>query len=581
VIAKISRGWRAQGLVAYLMGPGRFNEHTNQHVVASWDGMAHRHQPAQLAGGGFDVSALADALTDPAVQAGIPLSEPAPSAPGAKPGRGPVWHCSLRNHASDRVLSDAEWARVVEDLMHATGIAPRGDLGACRWVAIRHADDHVHVAAVLVRQDTGKRVHPRNDFHRAGEVCRAAEARLGLTSTAPFDRTQAPQASRAEVEKAARRDVDEPSRVWLRRVCRVAAVQARDPEEFFARLADLGALVRPREMPPGQLGGYAVAAPGDVTAAGAPVWFSGRTLARDLALPKLLQRWSSAPAPAPPVAPAPGERSSIGREEREAATDEATAVATAAAAALAELNSPGGNASGTGGDLALRPAAVIATRIGGGAGGEDPAGLIHAAGDLVTAVAVVTGQGQRRGGVGDAFDRAARQPGVGQPSRYGRLAAQLRSTAWRLIAVRSIGGRLSDDGGVAELLVALASLLAEIAAMHEQRQHHVQAAAARRARSALRSAGGGPGRASGLATPDGRRDGGGPGRRALAGTPGTRGRDGGGAPVSPNGPAVRPSSGTVTPGAVVKPGGDRPGPAGTSGGGTSGAGEDEGRGRGR
>jgi hypothetical protein len=579
VIAKISRGWRAQGLVAYLMGPGRFNEHTHQHVVASWDGMPHRHQPVLLPAGGFEVSALADALTDPAVQAGIPLSEPAP-APGAKPVRGPVWHCSLRNHASDRVLTDAEWARVVEDLMHETGIAPRGDLGACRWVAIRHADDHVHVAAMLVRQDTGRRVHPRNDYHRAGAVCRAAEARLGLTSTAPFDRTQVPQASRAEHEKAARRGVDEPSRAWLRRVCRVAAVQARNPEEFFSRLADLGALVRPREMPPGQLAGYAVAAPGDVTAAGAPVWFSGRTLARDLALPKLLQRWSSAPAPAPPVAPAAGERSSIGRAEREAATGAAAAAATAAAQALAQLHAAGGGAPGPGGVLAIRPAEVAGARV--DVGGDDPAGLIHAAGDLVTAVTVVTGQGQRRGGAGDEFDRAARQSGTGQPSRYGPLAAQLRSTAWRLIAVRSIGGRLSDEGGVAELMVALAALLAEIAAVHEQHQHHAQAVAARRAHAVLRSAGGGPGRAQGTATPGGRRDGGGPGRRAQAGTPGVWGR-GPGAPVPSNGPAAGPASGTVTPGTVIRPGGARPGtgPAGPSGGGTSGAGsgEDEGRGR--
>lgn len=59
---------------------------------------------------------------------------------------------------------------VVSDLMDRVGIAPRGDLGACRWVAVRHADDHVHIAAVLVRQDNGRRVHPRNDYLRAREV---------------------------------------------------------------------------------------------------------------------------------------------------------------------------------------------------------------------------------------------------------------------------------------------------------------------------------------------------------------------------------------------------------------------------
>ena len=297
MIAKISRGWRAGGLVRYLMGPGRFNEHTNQHVIASWDGAPELHQPPSAGDGHFDVRELAAELADAAVAAGIPQIEPV-RVDGGKVRRGPVWHCSLRNSVDDRVLSDAEWSEIVTDLMDRTGIAPRDDLGACRWVAIRHADDHVHVAAMLVRQDNGRRVHPRNDFVRAREVCRAAEARLGLTETAPVDRTTAEPATRAEMEKAARRGLDETSREWLRRAARVAAVQAHDPEQFFRRLADLGVLVRPHEWPSGQLVGYAVAAPGDETAEGLPVWYSGRGLSRDLALPQLLQRWVSAAAPA-------------------------------------------------------------------------------------------------------------------------------------------------------------------------------------------------------------------------------------------------------------------------------------------
>ena len=38
-------GLGAGGLVRYLMGPGRFNEHTNQRVIASWDGAPELHQP--------------------------------------------------------------------------------------------------------------------------------------------------------------------------------------------------------------------------------------------------------------------------------------------------------------------------------------------------------------------------------------------------------------------------------------------------------------------------------------------------------------------------------------------------------
>src|SRR5437764_2552055 len=159
MIAKITHGWRPAGLLRYLMGPGRQNEHINPRVLDTWDGIP-AHQPVQIGPGEFDLRDLVAGLTDPAVAAGISLHEPAPGANGKVPP-GPVWQCSLRNDASDRILSDDEWRDIARDLLHRTGIAPRGDLGACRWVMVRHADDHIHVAAVLVREDTGKKFFPR------------------------------------------------------------------------------------------------------------------------------------------------------------------------------------------------------------------------------------------------------------------------------------------------------------------------------------------------------------------------------------------------------------------------------------
>jgi hypothetical protein len=125
-------------------------------------------QPTQVGPGEFDLRDLVAGLTDPAIAAGIALHEPAPGAHGKVPP-GPVWQCSLRNDASDRILSDDEWRDIARDLLHRTGIAADGDAGACRWVMVRHADDHIHVAAVLVREDTGKKFFPRNDYLRARE----------------------------------------------------------------------------------------------------------------------------------------------------------------------------------------------------------------------------------------------------------------------------------------------------------------------------------------------------------------------------------------------------------------------------
>jgi hypothetical protein len=101
-----------------------------------------------------------------------------------------------------------------------------------RWVAVRHADDHVHVVATLARQD-GRRVFPRNDFCRAGEASRAVEATYGLTVTAASDRTAAKRATYAETARAQRRGQAEPVRDTLRRSVRTAAASATTMTEFL------------------------------------------------------------------------------------------------------------------------------------------------------------------------------------------------------------------------------------------------------------------------------------------------------------------------------------------------------------
>ena len=72
----------------------------------------------------------------------------------------------MRNAAGDRLLSDAEWTEVVEDLMDRTGIRGCDDPGGCPGVAVGQAGDHIHIAAALIRTDDGGRVHLRNDYYR-------------------------------------------------------------------------------------------------------------------------------------------------------------------------------------------------------------------------------------------------------------------------------------------------------------------------------------------------------------------------------------------------------------------------------
>jgi hypothetical protein len=221
-----------------------------------------------------------------------------PLAALARPGYDqPVWHCAVRAAPGDRMLSDTEWAQVAAGIMDKTGLAPAGDDLGVRWVAVRHAADHIHLVATLARQD-GTRPRIWNDFHRVREACAQAEARFGLRATAPADRTAARRAGRAETEQAARRGWAEAPRVRLCREVAEAAAGAGTEQEFFTRLADAGIAVRLRysTTQPEQVTGYAVGLPEHTASDGGVIWYGGGKLAADLSLPKLRRRWTSAAA---------------------------------------------------------------------------------------------------------------------------------------------------------------------------------------------------------------------------------------------------------------------------------------------
>jgi hypothetical protein len=132
----------------------------------------------------------------------------------------------MRAAQEDRMLSDDKWAQIACEAMHRTGLSPYGQEDeAVRWVAVRHGDDHIHVVAMLARQDGGK---PSLCWERykVRAACLAAEQRHGLRSTAPADRTAARRPTRAENEKAARRGLDEAPRITLRRQVTTAAASA-------------------------------------------------------------------------------------------------------------------------------------------------------------------------------------------------------------------------------------------------------------------------------------------------------------------------------------------------------------------
>ena len=428
MIGKVVRGTDAGGLLRYLYGRGRANEHIDPRLVAGFGDPAELevgHHPD----GRHDLRRLAGLLAQPLAVPRRPYYDK------------PVWHCSVRVAPSDRLLSDAEWAEIATEIMETTGLATEDDYLGVRWLAVRHAPDHIHIVATLTRQDGG-RPDVWNDFYKVRAACRSAERRLGLERTAPADRTAARRPSCAEREKAARRGWAESARDTLRREVSAAAAAASTEQEFFARLGEAGVLVRQRASTrtPGEVTGCAVALPDDLTSSGGVVWYGGGKLAADLTLPKLRHRW--APSSAPTRTPASDR---ITAADRHAVYVHAVRQARAAS------------------DHIRRCAVSDPAR------GADAAWA--AADALHVAARVLRNPELRR--AADAYDRAARAP-------YGRIPCRtaagnrLRHAA-RALAV--VGGRPGSTA--AHLLVSLADLTAVVAELRIVQSHWAQAAAAR------------------------------------------------------------------------------------------------------
>ena len=328
MIGKVIRGANVRRLLYYLYGPGKENEHTDPRLVAGFGDPAEL-EPDRLGGGRRDFRRLTGLLSQPlAALNGDNYAQP-------------VWHCALRAAPEDRVLSDAEWARIAAHVMDRTGLAPEGDELGVRWVAVRHAADHIHLVATLARQDR-HRPDLWNSYRKLRRACRDTEEWFGLRRTAAADCTAAKRDTRAESEQAIRRGWDEPPRTWLRREVCTAAAGARTEDEFFAHLGRAGVLVRRRysTVSPGEVTGYAVGMPGHTGKDGQVVWYGGGKLAADLTLPKLRARWGD-PAVRDPLAGVAGLPAPVIRGVLRATVAQAAAQSFGEAEFFARLRASG------------------------------------------------------------------------------------------------------------------------------------------------------------------------------------------------------------------------------------------------
>lgn len=344
MIPKITKGVGAVKLASYLAGPGRSNEHKEQHVICASEAMA-----TVEAGQALDHRK--------AIAMGMELDHPhRVFGNGSK--RQHIWHASLSLDPGAGVKDDLFWETVAREFMTSMGFeGVEGD--EFRWVAVRHGlstggNDHIHIAASMM-SESGDRWNASMDFPRAQKACRDIERGHGLRVLGQGVKTQG--YARGELESLARRrafalhtkqqEQDPTVTPWkfLDRVSREQLIAAQVPEvqprhelaltvraatagarseaEFVRRARGHGLIVRPRFEKGGRekVIGYSVAL--KPVHGEAPIWYGGNTLGKDLSLPSLRAGWpANSPAAAIPewdaaqrgkavVAPEQGEVSGV------------------------------------------------------------------------------------------------------------------------------------------------------------------------------------------------------------------------------------------------------------------------------
>ncbi|MER5822145.1 relaxase/mobilization nuclease domain-containing protein [Streptomyces mirabilis] len=432
-------GTRTIGLLYYLYGPGTHEEHIDPHLVAAWDSLAP--DPGRVPKAAYgDLQRL--------------LDQPVMALPTSARPAEHVWHLSVRAAPEDPVLTDEQWADIARRMVAATGVAPEGDDAACRWAAVRHADDHIHIIATVVRED-GRQARIRRDGARSQAEARKIEVDYGLRRLNAGDGTAAKRPTSAERHKAERQGKEHTPREELRETVRRAAAGVASEKEFFDRLAAAGLLIRQRVAPSGDLLGYKVALPDDRNEDQEPIYYSGSTLAPDLSLPRIRERFSAS---------APGH-------DRDAATDRSSGTARISPS-IARRRAT----------TAVWQAVLVLDQDDDG----QIAAQLAAAGEVLDALAKTSAAHTRRElrEAAWAFERASRSH-VRAERGHDRA---LRQAARDLVYGGPALGR-GEDGATTAMLIDMAFFLVTAAAhWHGRKEHAQQAAAAHQAAEHLRAA---------------------------------------------------------------------------------------------
>ena len=307
MIAAVSDGGSSFGLMNYLVGQGRANEHTNPHLVAgssvimrrwgSWDELCSAQ--------GYEIAHWVDQFmtetrTRPTGAKRVFNNETGKREVVKDQTPNHVWHCSLSLHPDEGPLEDETWRAIANDFMDMMEFTDASGKAECRWVAVNHGTaknggDHIHIMANIVRAD-GTKWNRYQDFVKAQKACNTIEHKYGLRIIEAREHARGARAdSAADLRAANRQGRRHTNREVLEQRVRAAAVASTSELDFLIRLRELGVKARPR-FAKGRtdvVTGYSVAL--HPRRGERPQWYGGNKLARDLTLPRLRARWPDTP----------------------------------------------------------------------------------------------------------------------------------------------------------------------------------------------------------------------------------------------------------------------------------------------
>ena len=310
MIPNIVTGGDTGGLMRYLVGPGRANEHENPHVIAGSRDIVRKWGAWET----ISVSQASEIATRLDAYMHETGTFPTGKARRFNPATGAVewngeieanhvWHCSLSLSPEEAALGDEVWGRIASDFMSEMGFSGTDGKAPCRWVAIHHGSaknggDHIHIAATIERED-GTKWTPWYDQRRAQKACNVLEHRYGLLVVESREHARGSRCDSAAAQNAAKRaGTSRTDRAVLEERLRAAATAAASEADFVRRARRLGVRLHPR-FASGRIDivvGYSAALRtenGQQTR-----WWGGGRIARDLTLTQLRTRWQDTPSSA-------------------------------------------------------------------------------------------------------------------------------------------------------------------------------------------------------------------------------------------------------------------------------------------